>query len=129
MKKPRASLLSQPSTPLRSTSVGLDLMARRIVMASYLYYRHDISIMSDNDFDAMCLSTASQWNSLAPFRQWQLGSRQEIKSSGFHVKMTHLAESAAWLWAKDQKHTPRPELLLVNWKWSSQHQLEWSTLV
>ena len=28
--------------------------ARRVLMASFLYYRHDLSVMSDDDFDRAC---------------------------------------------------------------------------
>jgi DNA ligase-like, N-terminal NAD+-binding domain len=48
---------------------ALDLCARQIVVASYLYYRHDHSFMTDGEFDKMCQRVADRWSGLSPLRQ------------------------------------------------------------
>ena len=78
--------------------MDIDLAARRIVMASYLYYRRDKSIITDADFDAYCKLVADNWDKLKPLRQWQLGSAEDIRASGYMVRVTVAAEDGAYAW-------------------------------
>jgi hypothetical protein len=67
------------------TEPSLDLCARQIVVASYLYYRHDVSMMSDGEFDKMCQRVADNWDQLDPVRSgsscWAL-RRKALRSFG-----------------------------------------------
>lgn len=67
-------------------------------MAAYLYYQHSTPIVSDAAFDAACKFVAANWDALEPIRQWQLGSPDEILSSGHHIKITQFGEDAAIAW-------------------------------
>jgi hypothetical protein len=75
-------------------------------VASYLYYRHDLSMMSDPEFDDICQRAAKNRGRLDPLRQFMLGSPGEIRASGFHVKVTVFAESAAYEWMRQNREKP-----------------------
>jgi hypothetical protein len=95
----------------------LDLWARQAVVASLLYYRHDHSFMSDHDFDAMCQRIADQWEHLSPLRKFMLGSAYEIRSSGFGVRVTVMAESAAYSWMRANRVKPSQVGEITNWEY------------
>jgi hypothetical protein len=75
--------------------MSLDLSARRVTLASILYYSADHNYVTDGQFDELCAELAEEFEFLSPFRQWQLGSAEEIASSGFHIKATWWAVGAA----------------------------------
>lgn len=111
----------------RDRGPSLDLQARQVVMASYLYYRQSVSIMSDHEFDAMCQRLADHWDELDEFRQWQLGSKREIRASGFHTKVTVIAESAACRWAQAKRLELDPDRVISDdeWRYSKQRHVHW----
>lgn len=76
----------------------LDLVARRVVMASFLYYSLDTSIVDDKTYDKWCRRLARRWDSLSRFHKWQLGSPEDIKATGYHVRITHAALGGARAW-------------------------------
>ena len=93
----------------------IDGLARRVLMASWLYYRHDISVISDDEFDRSCQRLAFRWLALSPFLQWQLGSAHEIATSGYHCKITAPTEGGAiyWAWKALDISVPR----VAQWDW------------
>jgi hypothetical protein len=98
---------------------GLDLCARKVVMASMLYYGLDLSIVPDSEFDQWCRRLSKNWGRLDRIRQWQLGSPEELSSTGYHVKVTQAAANAAVDWAK-----PRGKVEIKrNWEWSKRYQV------
>jgi len=109
------------------TEPSLDLCARLIVVASYLYYRHDVSMMSDGEFDKMCQRVADNWDHLDPVRQFMLGSPEEIRASGFHVKVTVVAERAAWSWMDLHRELGNEAKgAITEWTFDETHQLRWA---
>ena len=72
--------------------------ARLLIMASYLYYRCDVSIMSDGDYDKLSLFIADNWDKLDKQLQWQLGDREAIRSTGMGILITQMGQNAAHAW-------------------------------
>jgi hypothetical protein len=107
---------------------SLDLCARQIVVASLLYYRHDHSFMSDHDFDHMCRRVAGAWSGLSPLRKFMLETPAAIRSSGYHVKVTHAAENAAYAWMRQNRVEPSQVGRINNWTFDTTHQLHWAGL-
>ncbi|MGN6548395.1 MAG: DNA ligase LigA-related protein [Pararhizobium sp.] len=79
-------------------TLSLDLTARRVVMASMIYYSLDEAVLSDGAFDAYCKRCATEWKALHPDRQFALGSAAKIATSGFHVRVSSLCEAGALGW-------------------------------
>lgn len=73
-----------------------DLAARKVIVASYMYYMFDAPPLSDGEYDALCKIVADNWDQLDPVRQWQLGSADEIRASGFGIKHTAYSVAAAY---------------------------------
>ena len=69
-------------------------------MSAYLYYRQASPVVHDAYYDRLSKEVAKGWQKLDAFRQWQLGSADEILATGHHVKVTALVESAALAWHK-----------------------------
>lgn len=105
---------------------SIDLIARKVIMSSLLYYGLDEPLIPDRQFDEWCVALAGRWKELDPFRAWQLGSAEEIRSSGFHVKITQAAVggTVAWLKSFGVKKIIVPN---KKWKWSAKHQVSWLT--
>lgn len=114
--------------PAREAGPSIDLCARQIVVASLLYYRHDHSFMTDETFDLMCRRVAGAWSGLDPVRQFMLGSPGEIRGSGYHVKVTHAAENAAYSWMRKNRVQPSQVGRITNWTFDTTHQLHWAGL-
>jgi hypothetical protein len=56
------------------------------------YYGLDEAIMSDGDFDKLCNFCADNWQDLHPDRKFALGTAEQIRTSGFHVRVSFVAE-------------------------------------
>lgn len=87
---------------------SLDLYARRVTIASLLYYSVDISMMPDGEFDELCKFIQANWEGLEDIRKWQLNSSSEIAASGAFCKVTMQGASAAAHWMTEQGHTNHP---------------------
>ena len=70
-------------------------------MASYLYYQRDQAFISDGDFDSLCKLLADNWERIPPEYQTQLGSADQIRTSGFHCKYSNMCIAAAEQWLDD----------------------------
>lgn len=92
-----------------------DLAARRVLMSALLYYECSTNVLSDAEYDELSRLVADRWSDLTPFRQWQLGSPEEIRASGHHVKITVLVEHGARSWHL-RVHNTKPTLLPAEWK-------------
>lgn len=97
----------------------LDGAARRVVVASVLYYGLDASLMSDAEYDALCRRLVAEWDDLDPIRKWMLGGADQIAASGFHVNATGAAVSAAASLVDFPVHRTRA------WRWSAKHQVHY----
>jgi len=97
-----------------------DLKARRVLMASWLYYEQGVSVISDAEFDALCRDVAEEleWHEamgecdIDPLRVFQLGTAEELRATGCHVWLTHSTVGGAISWWRevsgDAAWTPRP---------------------
>jgi len=79
---------------------SLDRCARLVIMASYFYYRHDVNMMTDDEFDTHCRRLARNFHLLSDGRQFFLGDAESIRSSGYHVLISVLAQDACLHYAK-----------------------------
>lgn len=95
-------------------------------MSALLYYGAGKPVASDAEFDGWCKRLAKNWDKLDRFRQWQLGSPEEIRTSGFHVKVTWAVAYGAASWLKSTgvnknfqlQYTRPPER-------SKRHRVDW----
>ena len=78
--------------------MNYDRGARLLIMAAYLYYRCDVSIMSDGDYDKLSLTIAKNWDKLSDQMKWQLGDREAIRSTGMGILITQMGQNAAHAW-------------------------------
>ena len=75
--------------------LSVDLAARKVIVAAYLYYVLDGPTMSDAKFDELSRFVADHWEELSELRQWQLGSPDELRASGGHIRFTVASVHAA----------------------------------
>lgn len=107
------------------TDEELDYKARMITVASYCYYRRDVSIMSDGDFDKMCQEVADNWDQLSDLRKFQLDNADDIRSGGSHVKITTAGEKAAIRLAKETNQV-LCGCVILKWEFSEEHQVHYA---
>jgi len=90
-------------------------------MAAYLYYERNISLLTDAEFDQLCTVVAGEleWlgamglaggtpDSIDPVRCIQLGSADELRTSGYHIKVTQMAVHGACDWYKSKRRRSKP---------------------
>lgn len=76
-----------------------DLKARQLLMSAHLYYDRDSPVLSDADFDALCMEVFECWDELSEFRQWQLGDDPvDIVTTACHVFLTQSTIGGAEAW-------------------------------
>jgi hypothetical protein len=104
------------------------LGARRLIMASYLYYRRHSPIMSDGIYDQLALGVAKRYDRLDDFLKWQLGSPDEIVTTGSHFKITKQGESAATAWFREVMGCLPHGDPIAEWRYSKNGQVHWTTV-
>lgn len=72
-----------------------DYAARMVIIHAFLYYVMDSPIISDERYDKLSKFVSRNWDELSPDRQWACGSPRDIWSSGYHIKFSSHAVSAA----------------------------------
>ncbi|ADK73452.1 hypothetical protein RDJLphi1_gp51 [Roseobacter phage RDJL Phi 1] len=90
---------------------SIDLKARQVIMASWLYYEKNVSLISDAEFDSLCKVVAAELEwldamgecEIDPVRCVQLGSADELKVSGFHIRQTQLSIAGACSWYQSKR--------------------------
>jgi hypothetical protein len=103
----------------------LDALARRVIAASLLYYGADFSIMKDEEYDAGCRLLSAGWGDLSSFRQWQLGSPDEILSTGYHVKATQWSHAGACDWYRKVNRHSIKLWSTSEWRWDEDRLVHW----
>jgi hypothetical protein len=112
---------------MSTSGLVIDQIARRVLMASILYYRHDVSVMSDGEFDEMCHRLAFRWLALDEWLRWQLGSSHDMGASGVHCKITQACEGGALAWAKKRLLVTLPRIPQEEWRWCEERSVYWTT--
>jgi NAD-dependent DNA ligase len=104
-----------------------DLAARKVIVNAYMYYVFDRPILSDAEYDRLSEVAAAGWDQLHPDRQWALGSPEDIRASGFHIKFSSFAVAAARTafahHFRKQPPFPEPD----DWKWCEDRQHRYVT--
>jgi hypothetical protein len=83
-----------------------DLKARRLLMSAHLYYDRDSPVLSDADYEALSDAVAHELeiaeltgeSDIDPVRLAQLGSADQVRSSGFHLRLTQATVGGAEAW-------------------------------
>ncbi|AKQ75835.1 hypothetical protein FDH82_gp45 [Roseobacter phage RDJL Phi 2] len=86
--------------------LSIDLKARQVIMASWLYYEMNVSVMPDAEFDSLCQQVAAELEwfdamgecGISPIRRVQLGEPDALKASGHHIKVTQASIGGAVAW-------------------------------
>ena len=86
-----------------------DLKARRVLMASWLYYEQSVSVITDAEFDRLCQEVADEleWGEamgecdIDPLRVFQLGTAEELRATGCHVWLTYATCGGAISWYRE----------------------------
>ena len=92
-----------------------NLAARRVLMSAYLYYELASPVLSDAEYDDLARLVSDRWDDLTPMLQWQLGSKEAIRSSGHQVHLTQMTCGGAREWHKSVRgYYPKADHL--EWK-------------
>ncbi len=78
------------------------LEANRLVpiylMSSYLYYKKNLNILSDIDFDSVCLRLVQEWDDIEHVHKRLLDLDSLQAGTGYDVGYTQMIEMAATQW-------------------------------
>jgi hypothetical protein len=72
-----------------------DYIARKVLIAAYIYYVLDDNIMSDERYDRLSRYVVRHWDELHPDRKWCMQDPDETYSSGNHFRFSSACASAA----------------------------------
>lgn len=86
---------------------NLDLIARQVLMSSYLYYRRNVNVISDELNDEFCCTLSDNWDNV-PLRYKPLldpdnTGGQSIRSTTFRCRYTLQIEAGAIAWHFNHK--------------------------
>lgn len=84
--------------------------------------------MSDEQYDRLAMGVADRWDRLDPFLQWQLGSADAIRATGFHIKVTKMGEHAAIAWYQSRCNSLPHGDAIKDWRYSKNGQVHWVTV-
>lgn len=119
------------SQPFLQPGVGIDHAARFVIMSALLYYRFNTQIMSDAQYDELSERIAARWDELNDLRHWQLGSPEEVRTSGYHIKVTYAGITGAASWVKIERKEDLPIYEVLGnpkrWEYSKEHSVTWLT--
>jgi len=65
------------------------------MVQAYLYYVLDAPTMSDAEYYKLSVYAADHWDELTDERKFCLGSPEELRASGHHIKFTMFCIDAA----------------------------------
>ena len=68
------------------------------LMSSYLYYEQDKSILSDVDYDSVCLRLIQEWDDIEHVHKNLLDLDSLQAGTGYDVEYTQMIEMAALQW-------------------------------
>jgi hypothetical protein len=73
------------------SDISLEAMCRKITLCSILYYGlNATSPLTDSEYDEMSNHIADHWDELPEVWQWKMGSAEDIRATGFHIKCSLL---------------------------------------
>lgn len=76
------------------------------LMASYLYYEEDISLLTDTQFDELCKELLVHWDDITHYHK-HLTTREDLEAgTGFAIKYPMLVVCAARKWYRDHDVVP-----------------------
>lgn len=94
-------------------------------MSAYLYYRRFSPVIADAYYDRIALEVVKEWDQLDKVRQWQLGSREELSTTGHHFKITSSTEYGALSWhLKCRGNEPQGYSIRED-EWKEGHGIRW----
>jgi NAD-dependent DNA ligase len=79
-------------------------LVAHFLMASYLYYHHDRSIMTDADYDKLCARLLAAWKDVKHPHKRLISRKDLAAGTGFYIAEHHYplsVRSAAW-WLHDR---------------------------
>ena len=82
-------------------------LVQKFLMASYLYYHHDISPMGDTEYDMLCKELLDNWDSVNHRHKRLLSKNDLLAGTGYAIplkKYPLIVQSAAWQWYEEIKN-------------------------
>lgn len=88
------------------SEMSIDLKARHVIMAAWLYYEMNVSIITDAEFDSLSQQVAGELEwfdamgecGISPVRRVQLGEPDALRASGYHIQITQQGIGGAVAW-------------------------------
>lgn len=82
--------------------MNLDHLARQYLMASYLYYQKDVSIMDDSSFDKLCGTLKDNFKDIPErYKGETLINESGLEAgTGFHIVYPLIIQHASMAWFK-----------------------------
>jgi NAD-dependent DNA ligase len=76
------------------------------LMSCYLYYKHDLAVLSDSDFDELSRELLEHWDEVT-HQHKHLVCIDDLKAgTGYAIQYTHMIENAAMQWYRENKKAP-----------------------
>tara|TARA_Y100001937_G_scaffold97259_1_gene132431 strand:- start:684 stop:968 length:285 start_codon:yes stop_codon:yes gene_type:complete len=79
-------------------NISINRLVPYFLMSSYLYYVHNKSVLTDNQFDNLCKRLDDNWDNITHVHK-ELISRQDLKvGSGYAINYTNMIMNSALKW-------------------------------
>lgn len=85
--------------------INYDLIARKVLMSSYLYYIENTHVISDAENDTLCVQLADNWGEVPDRYKTLLDpdntNGEALRTSTYQCKHTELVKAGALSWLRD----------------------------
>ncbi len=70
------------------------------LMSSYLYYKKDKQVLTDDEFDTLCKRLLDEWDSIEHMHKHLITKEDLQAGTGYAIKYTNMIMGAAERWYK-----------------------------
>jgi hypothetical protein len=78
--------LTTATIPIRTAQLRAGQLVSFFLMASYLYYRCEVSVMEDGEFDKICVRLDAEWNYIKHPHKRLIDRNGLSATTGYYIK-------------------------------------------
>ena len=79
-------------------NLSINRLVPYYLMSSYLYYKEDRQVLTDDEYDALCKRLLNEWDNVQHMHKYLI-TKQDLKAgTGYAIKYTNMIIGAANRW-------------------------------
>tara|TARA_R100001369_G_C3240150_1_gene153942 strand:+ start:120 stop:446 length:327 start_codon:yes stop_codon:yes gene_type:complete len=91
--------------------VPLGRLVPIFLMSSCLYYEHNLSVLTDDQFDNLCNKLHTNWNEVEHMHKHLISQEDLMVGSGYAIEYTNMIRGGAMSWYKTNETKQKPQVV------------------